>query len=171
MANAAVCLDPHSASHSEPRPLGRFDPFRRLSPRDKQLQLDGYRRFLRERDGELDFPGRVLPRREADMRAIESSGVAWRGETDRDAFYDHYYGVGRTSLDARTNWLLVISAFNVNEIYAVEGEIQRWMKRGLDGADPILYREGLVDVADAYAGGADKMLPLLSPVQSTWASR
>lgn len=120
--------------------LGRFDPFRRLSAAEKQSQLDGYRQFLFERDGELDFRSRVLPKREAELRAIESQGATWRGHTDRDAFYEHYYGPGATPLDARTNWLLIISAFNVNEIFAVEGEIQRWLKRGLDGADPcVLY--------------------------------
>lgn len=118
--------------------LGSFDPYRRLDPEERRRQLDGYRDFLLSRDGEIDFPRRVLAKREVEMCAIEAESECWRGTTDRDKFYEHYYGPGRTELDKRTNWLLVVSAFNVNEIWAVEGEVQRWLDRGLAGADPIV---------------------------------
>ncbi len=125
----ALCAD------AAPR---RFDPFRILSPAERRAQLDGYHRFLRERDGELDFPRRILTRRETYFRALERERVAWEGAMDVDAFYQHLHRVGAPPLDARTTWLLAAAKANQMESYGVEGEIEKWVRRGYGDEDEIV---------------------------------
>jgi hypothetical protein len=119
----------------EPR---RIDPFRVLGSSERRRQLDGYREFLRGRDGELDFPGRRLSKREAWVAELGRDRLEWTGEVDFDGFYQHLHGVARPPLDARTIWLVSAAMANQMEAYGVELEIAKWLRRGWQREDEIL---------------------------------
>ena len=119
------------------RPGRRFDPFRPLSDEERQREYEGYLAHLRARDGELDFSRRLLPVREARQRGLEANPIRWRGELDRDAFYQHFHRVGKPELDAKTLWILTIAVANEGERFGAEGEMRRFDRMGPHRADPI----------------------------------
>lgn len=116
----------------------RFDPFRVLTSSERRRQLDGYLAFLRERDGEMDFPRRTLARREAYFADLSGRPVVWQGEAAVDGFYQHLHKVGKPPLDARTLWLLAAAKANQMESYGVEGEVAKWLRRGYSREDEVV---------------------------------
>lgn len=128
-----------STSEVAPAPARpRFDPFRVLTQAERRRQLDTYREFLRERDGELDFPARKLAKREEYVATLDRERVEWQGEVQLDGFYQHLHGVARPPLDQRTVWLVSAAMANQMEAYGVEGEIAKWMRRGYQQEDAIV---------------------------------
>jgi hypothetical protein len=118
--------------------LPAFDPFRVLTPAERREQLDGYREFLRRRDGAMSFEAGTLSEREAYFAELDTQSVVWEGDADIDGFYQHLHKVGRPELDPRTTWLLAVAKANQMESFGVEGELQKWRLRGYAGEDEIV---------------------------------
>jgi hypothetical protein len=113
-----------------------FDPFEIQSERQRARHRAAYLRLLRERDGTLDFAGRRLLGRERALARLEALPVVWVGAVDREAFHQAFTRAGRPVLDRRTLWLIGISKANESESWGVEGEIQRFIARGVEDVDP-----------------------------------
>jgi hypothetical protein len=116
----------------------RFDPFRVLTPEQRERQMEGYLAHLRQRDGEMDFRGRKLMRREAWVGELEQHRVVWQGPVEIDAFYKHFHKVEKPPLDRRTTWLVAAGIANQLESYGVEVEVAKWMRRGYSPKDEIV---------------------------------
>src|ERR1700741_5422917 len=74
-----------SPLHAVATPETWFNPYRTLSPREREEQRPLVFRELRRRSGALDFKGRALPLREQYFRDLEP-GVQWQGPLDREGF-------------------------------------------------------------------------------------
>lgn len=116
----------------------RFDPFRVLSAGERRRQMDAYLAHLRERDGEMDFPGRTLSRREGWVATLERDRIEWGGAVDTDAFYQHLFNVASPALDERGVWLVAAAKANQMESWGVEREIAKWVRRGYSDENEIL---------------------------------
>lgn len=126
-----------TTSSTAPR---HFAPFRVLSAEERRRHLEGYQRYLSERDGELDLDQRKLSRRESYFLELARKPVAWDADVDYDGFYQHFHGVGAPEIDVRTGFLVAVAKANESESYGVELEIDRFLARGLEHADvPMLY--------------------------------
>jgi len=126
-----------AAGHGADQGLRTFDPFQPLADAERQRQRAAYLAHLRQRDGEIDFPRRRLPRREERMRELEANPLEWRGEMDRDAFYQYFHRVGKPEVDAKTLWLVAIAAANEGERFGADGETRRFDRLGPENVDPI----------------------------------
>jgi hypothetical protein len=109
----------------------RFQPYRALSDVEREEHLKLCREFLLKRDGEPDVGKRTLSRREAKMRAYETTRVIWDGALDRQAFDRAFGGDRRGSVDARTEFALAAAKSNEGEAFGVEIELQRFERHGL----------------------------------------
>ena len=114
-----------------------FDPFRVLSPAERQRHLAGYLRHLEQRDGVPDLAARTLSRREATFAELESKPVEWEGDVDHYGFFAHFFSTARPPIDARTLWLVAIAKANEGESYGVDLELQGFLARGQASIDPI----------------------------------
>jgi hypothetical protein len=87
--------------------------------------IDGYRRYLAERDGTADLLRRRLERREEFFAAIEAHPVRSRRTIDRDAFLRNLRRRHpETGLDREVAWLLATAKLNQAERFGVGlGEI------------------------------------------------
>ncbi len=126
-----------AAGHGADQGLRTFDPFQPLADAERQRQRAAYLAHLRQRDGEIDFPRRRLPRREERMRELEANPLEWRGEMDRDAFYQYFHRVGKPEVDAKTLWLVAIAAANEGERFGADHETRRFDRLGAETVDPI----------------------------------
>jgi hypothetical protein len=113
-----------------------FDPFEIQSRDRRDRHRRAYLAYLRRRDGDLDFAGRRLLHRERALEELEAHPTVWVGAVDREAFRQAFERVGRPDLDLRTLWLVGISKANESESWGVEGEIRRFLARGIDDVDP-----------------------------------
>ncbi len=138
MVSAALDTGVDPGSFIDVSSLPTFDPFRILSPNERREQLDGYRRYLRRRDGAMSFEDGTLAARESYFAELEKRSVVWRGDADIDGFYQHLHKVGKPELDARTTWLLAVAKANQQESFGVEGELQKWRERGWQNEDEIV---------------------------------
>jgi hypothetical protein len=149
-ASAAISAGPRAgaldATGERPR---SFDPFRVLSREERREQLDAYLELLQRRDGVLDFPSRTLSRREEFIRALERDPVVRRGAIDRHAFYERFHRRSRPPIDRRTLWMLALAKTNESESYGAAGEVERYERSGLEGADP---QEVYIVLEEQYHG-------------------
>jgi hypothetical protein len=125
---------PHVALCLRPAPR-RLDPFRVLDEDERRRHLAAYARVLEERNGAIDLPSRTLSHREAHLRELESTPIHFRGEIDREAFLQRFFGTGSPPIDARTLWLVAIAKANEGESYGVDQELKRLVARGSEGMD------------------------------------
>jgi len=123
-----------TAVSRDPAPR-RFDPFRVLTAEERSHHLDAYARFLEERNGALDLPGRTLARRESYFADLAEKPVVWEGFIDREGFYARFYGRDARWVDPQTLWLVAIAKANQGESYGVEQELKRLIARGSEGMD------------------------------------
>jgi len=141
-------------AHSGPPPLSacvrtgrtplRFDPFRPLTSEQRRRHLAAYERHLEERNGRIDLAERRLSRREDFLEELNRNRVQWQGDVDRQGFFDHFNGVGRPAIDARTLWLVAIAKANEGESYGVDRELARLLTQcgaGLDRCMTFLFLE------------------------------
>jgi hypothetical protein len=117
------------------RALRGFDPFRIPSASERRRHLDELKRFLEQRDGELDIAGRTLSQRESYFRDLETKPVAWDGEIDHAGFFQHFRGTGTPQIDPQTVWLIAVAKANEAEGWGVELEIDRFLTPGVGRAD------------------------------------
>jgi hypothetical protein len=110
---------------------GWFRPFLPLSNQERAEQRARCLALLRERDGELDFAGRKLSRREAYFESLDRS-ASWSGALDRDGLAQALRAGAKTLLDPRTLWLYAACRANEAESYGVEIEIGRYGKERPD---------------------------------------
>jgi hypothetical protein len=103
---------------SEPFLVG-FDPTTPLPLDERKHRLDGYLRFLRERDGEPDLKERTLSRREAWFRQLQSEPIRYGGAVDRDAFRRLLHGKPGPEVDPKLAWILATAKSNRVEHYGV----------------------------------------------------
>jgi len=138
MTSATRASELHDDLSQETRGSGepRFDPFAIQTREQRDRHRSAYLELLRRRDGELDFAGRRLLRRERALEGIEARPVVWSGAVDRESFQQAFERRGRPTLDRRTLWLVGISKANESESWGVEGEIRRFLARGIDDVDP-----------------------------------
>jgi len=129
------------------RALRGFDPFRILSASERRRHLDEFKRFLEQRDGELDIAGRTLSQRESFFKDLESKPVAWDGEIDHAGFFQHFRGTGTPDIDPQTVWLIAVAKANEAESWGVELEIDRFLTRGVARAD---VRELFIVLEELY---------------------
>lgn len=104
---------------------GRFDPFRALSREERARHIERYRAYLARRNGNVDPERRRLSRREAWFRELDKKPVEWLGDTNLEAFYEHYRDQGECEIDQRTVWLVATAKANLGESYGVDLELSR----------------------------------------------
>jgi hypothetical protein len=122
---------------------GCFDPFRSLSREERRAHLERYHEHLKLRDGEMDLDTRSLSRRESYFREFVEKPVAWSGDVDYEAFFQHLHGVDARPTDERTLWLATAAKANLIESYGVRVELGELFSRPgrVEAADPIyLYQ-------------------------------
>jgi hypothetical protein len=114
-----------------------FNPFRVLTSEDRNLHLDAYLRFLRERDGEPDMDAFTLSRREAFFRDLDAKPVRWKGYFDEGGFLQHMRGTGSPPLSPRTAFVVAAAKSNIGESYGVEVELAAFRRQPKRTADPL----------------------------------
>ena len=129
--------------HSE-RTVRGFDPFRALTPEERNRHLAGYLRFLEQHDGSIDFERRTLSRREMYFEELRRKPVEWQGPLDREAFGRNFASTGCSGLDRRTAWLVVAAKANSSESYGVDHELRRIAKSGEDPTEDELHLRMLI---------------------------
>jgi hypothetical protein len=107
-----------ATTRSEPFLVG-FNPTKPLPIAERKLRLDGYMRFLRERDGEPDVAKRTLSRREAWFREIEREPIRYSGAVDRAAFRRYIHERPGPEIDPKLAWILATAKSNRVEHYGV----------------------------------------------------
>ena len=133
---------------AEPR-YPTLEPFRILSPEERERYLAAYLRFLKERDGDYDLAGRRLSRRETFMRELYEKPVDWDGGIDVEAIQQHLAKTAAPQVDPRTAWVVAATKANESETYGVELEIDGLLARGEAAIDP---RELFVILEERYHG-------------------
>jgi len=109
-------------------PNSRFDPFRFLTAEERDRHRNAYRTYLELRNGEIDYAGRRLSRRESYFRALEASPVVSSRAYDRRGFDEHLKGPGKTSIDDVTAWLAAVAKANEGEVYGTDLELRRFFR-------------------------------------------
>jgi hypothetical protein len=107
----------------------RFDPFRILSLEERTDHLEGYDRFLAERDGRIALASRTLSTREQFFEDLDRKPVEWVGGIDYEGFHEHVVGRRRGELDPHTAWLVAVARANEGEAYGVDLELRRCAAR------------------------------------------
>ena len=118
MNQAVATSAPQTAAKSKPFLLG-FDPLRPMRSRERSERLDGYLRFLRERDGEPNVGARTLSRREAWFAKLDEDPVRYKGAVDGDAFRRHLRYRPGSGIDPKLCWILATAKCNRVEHYGV----------------------------------------------------
>ena len=116
-----------------------FDPFRVLTPREREQHLAAYQEFLTERDGERDVDTFQLARREMFFRDIDAKPVRWSGEIDEAGFYQHMREEGQPDVDPRTVMLVSAAKANRGESYGVALELDSFRTRAHRATENPLY--------------------------------
>jgi hypothetical protein len=101
-----------------------FDPYRILSPAERDAHIAAYQLFLHERDGERDVETFQLARREVFLRDIEAKPVRWSGDIDEAGFYQHMYEQAQPDIEPRTVMLVSAAKANRGESYGVDLELK-----------------------------------------------
>jgi hypothetical protein len=123
-----------------PQPSRRtLDPYRILSPAEREQHLHAYQRFLNERDGELDLETFQLSKREAFFRDIGAKPVRWSGAIDEEGFYQHMRESAQPDLEPRTMMLVSAAKANRGESYGVGIELESFRRRAHPAAENPLY--------------------------------
>lgn len=112
-----------------------YDPYRNLSKEERRNHMELYQRYLEAKDGEIDLAARTLSQRESYFQDLDRKPVFWDGDIDHDGFFQHFFGVGKPEIDARTVWLVAVAKANEAEGYGVDLELDRFLARGEARAD------------------------------------
>jgi len=130
MSERAVAID--EALEKEPVPArapnARFDPFRYLPSAQRDRHRHAYLAYLELRNGEIDYAGHRLSRRERYFRGLEASPVVSEREFDRAGFDEHQKGPGRRPIDDATAWLVSVAKANEGEVYGTDLELRRFFR-------------------------------------------
>lgn len=115
-----------------------LEPFRILTQKEREQTLEGYLRFLQERNGEMDVANRTLSRREALLAELRKKPVSLDVEIDCHSAREQLSKGGdhEFDVDERAIWLIAVNKVNESEQYGIDIELDGYFARGTDGVDP-----------------------------------